>query len=51
VADAGQRRDARAADPEREAAAAGAGAAARRKSVLDLPDVDEPKRDPGELVN
>jgi ATP-dependent Clp protease ATP-binding subunit ClpB len=51
VADAGQRRDARAADPEREAAAAGAGAAASRKSVLDLPDVDEPKRDPGELVN
>jgi ATP-dependent Clp protease ATP-binding subunit ClpA len=49
VADAGQRRDARAADPERETAAAGAGQG--RRSVLDLPDVDEPKRDPGELVN
>jgi ATP-dependent Clp protease ATP-binding subunit ClpA len=49
VADAGQRRDARAADPERATAAAGAGQG--RRSVLDLPDVDEPKRDPGELVN
>jgi ATP-dependent Clp protease ATP-binding subunit ClpB len=49
VADAGQRRDARAPKLEREAAAAGAGRG--RKSVLDLPDVDETKRDPGELVN
>jgi ATP-dependent Clp protease ATP-binding subunit ClpB len=49
VAEAGRRRDARGAEPEREPAAAGGRRG--RKTVLDLPDVDEPKRDPGELVN
>jgi ATP-dependent Clp protease ATP-binding subunit ClpB len=55
VAEAGRRRDARAAssEPEPEPAAAGAGGRGRsRKAVLDLPDIDDgPKRDPGELVN
>ena len=49
VAETGGRRDARTADSDREPAGAGAGRG--RKSVLDLPDVDGPKRDPGELVN
>jgi ATP-dependent Clp protease ATP-binding subunit ClpB len=49
VSDAGRRRDARSGDPDREPATAGAGRT--RKSVLDLPDTDGPKRDPGELVN
>jgi ATP-dependent Clp protease ATP-binding subunit ClpB len=47
VAEAGQRRDARA---NREPAAAGTGGRGG-KSVLDLPDLDDSKRDPGELVN
>jgi ATP-dependent Clp protease ATP-binding subunit ClpB len=47
VAEAGQRRDARA---TREPAAAGTGGRGG-KSVLDLPDLDDSKRDPGELVN
>jgi ATP-dependent Clp protease ATP-binding subunit ClpB len=54
VAEASRRRDARAApaEPEPEPAGAGAGGRGRgRKSVLDLPDVEAPKRDPGELVN
>jgi ATP-dependent Clp protease ATP-binding subunit ClpB len=41
VTEAGQRRDARAGD----------GRPRTKKSVLDLPDVDESKRDSGELVN
>jgi ATP-dependent Clp protease ATP-binding subunit ClpB len=49
VSEAGRRRDARSRDPDREPATAGAGRT--RKSVLDLPDTDGPKRDPGELVN
>jgi ATP-dependent Clp protease ATP-binding subunit ClpB len=49
VSDARRRRDARSGDPDREPATAGAGRT--RKSVLDLPDTDGPKRDPGELVN
>jgi ATP-dependent Clp protease ATP-binding subunit ClpA len=50
VAEGGRRRDARTPTSAREPAAAGAG---RRggKSVLDLPDLDAPKRDPDELVN
>jgi ATP-dependent Clp protease ATP-binding subunit ClpB len=50
VAEGGRRRDARTPESAREPAGAGAG---RRggKSVLDLPDLDAPKRDPGELVN
>jgi ATP-dependent Clp protease ATP-binding subunit ClpB len=55
VAEAGRRRDARAAltEPEPEPAGAGAGGRGRgRKTALDLPDIDDgPKRDPGELVN
>jgi ATP-dependent Clp protease ATP-binding subunit ClpB len=50
VAEAKQRRDARATEPAREPANAGAGGRGR-KSVLDLPDLDEPKGDPGELIN
>jgi ATP-dependent Clp protease ATP-binding subunit ClpB len=51
VAEAGRRRDARSTS-DAEPAAAGAGGRGRgRKSVLDLPDVDGPGRDPGELVN
>jgi ATP-dependent Clp protease ATP-binding subunit ClpB len=41
VTEAGRRRDARAADGKRKSA----------KGVLELPDVDESKRDSGELVN
>jgi len=50
VAEGGRRRDARTPASAREPAAAGGG---RRggKSVLDLPDLDDPKRDSGELVN
>jgi ATP-dependent Clp protease ATP-binding subunit ClpB len=48
VAEAGRRRDARGAATEPAAAGAAAG---RRGTVLDLPDVDGPKRDPGDLVN
>ena len=50
VAEGGRRRDARTPASAREPAAAGAG---RRdgKSVLDLPDLDAPKRDSDELVN
>jgi ATP-dependent Clp protease ATP-binding subunit ClpA len=55
VAEAGRRRDARAAsEDEPEPAGAEAGGRGRsrdRKTVLDLPDIDAPKRDPGELVN
>ncbi|HET9346585.1 MAG TPA: ATP-dependent chaperone ClpB [Candidatus Limnocylindrales bacterium] len=54
VAEAGRRRDARSASgqPEPEPAGAGAGGRGRGgKTVLDLPDIDAPKRDPGELVN
>jgi ATP-dependent Clp protease ATP-binding subunit ClpB len=55
VAEAGRRRDARAASSEAEPEPAGAAAGGRgrsRKTVLDLPDLDEgPKHDPGELVN
>jgi ATP-dependent Clp protease ATP-binding subunit ClpA len=52
VAEAGNRRDARSADADdREPAAAGAGRRGR-KSVLDLPDLDEPKSGSGgELIN
>jgi ATP-dependent Clp protease ATP-binding subunit ClpA len=52
IADAGSRRDARATPSRREAAAAGAGKRGQA-SVLDLPEVDQPKRnrDGGELVN
>jgi len=49
VAEARDRRDARSAEGDREPASAGA--RGQRKSVLDLPDVDGTKRDPGELVN
>ena len=49
VAEAGRRRDARG-TPD-AAAAAATGGRRGRTSVLDLPDVDDPKRDPGELVN
>jgi ATP-dependent Clp protease ATP-binding subunit ClpA len=45
VADAGERRDARARDDEAEPVGAGAGGSGRQKSVLDLPDT-EPKRGP-----
>jgi ATP-dependent Clp protease ATP-binding subunit ClpB len=50
VAEGGRRRDARTPSSDRETAAAGA---RRRgdKSVLDLPDLDDPKRDSGELIN
>jgi ATP-dependent Clp protease ATP-binding subunit ClpB len=54
MAEAGRRRDARSASAdEPEPAAAGAGRGGRgRKTVLDLPEIeDAPKRDPGELVN
>jgi ATP-dependent Clp protease ATP-binding subunit ClpB len=52
VADGGSRRDARTTPAGREAAAAGSGKR-RSASVLDLPEVDRPKRDRdgGELVN
>jgi ATP-dependent Clp protease ATP-binding subunit ClpB len=52
VAEAGRRRDARSSGADdREPAAAGAGGRGR-KSVLDLPDLDEPKSGSGgELVN
>ena len=50
VAESGSRRDARAAATESEPAAAGAGRR-DRKTVLDLPDLDDPKRGPGGLVN
>jgi ATP-dependent Clp protease ATP-binding subunit ClpA len=50
VAEAGRRRDARGA-ADQEPAVAGARAGRGRKSVLDLPNVDDAKRDPGELVN
>jgi ATP-dependent Clp protease ATP-binding subunit ClpA len=46
VAEADKRRDARA-----EQEPAGAGARGRRTSVLDLPTIDDSKREPGELVN
>jgi ATP-dependent Clp protease ATP-binding subunit ClpA len=49
VAEAGRRRDARTADT-REPATAGAGGRGR-KSVLDLPDLDESDRDGGGRVN
>jgi ATP-dependent Clp protease ATP-binding subunit ClpB len=49
VAEGGRRRDARAATAEPELAAASTGRG--RKSVLDVPDIDEAKRDPGDLVN
>ncbi|HEX7222560.1 MAG TPA: AAA family ATPase, partial [Candidatus Limnocylindrales bacterium] len=49
VTETGTRRDARGASRDgREPATAGTG---RGATVLDLPDVDRPKRDPGELVN
>jgi ATP-dependent Clp protease ATP-binding subunit ClpA len=59
VTDAGARRDARTRSSngdgarEREKAGAGSGGRERKGSVLDLPEVDEPKRgnDGGELVN
>ncbi|MFL5751516.1 MAG: hypothetical protein ACJ767_12955, partial [Chloroflexota bacterium] len=52
VAEAGNRRDARSTSTdEAEPAVAGAGRGRGRKSVHDLPEVDGPKRDPGELVN
>jgi hypothetical protein len=59
VTDAGARRDARSPSSngdgarEREKAGAGSGGRGRKGSVLDLPEVDEPKRggDGGELVN
>jgi ATP-dependent Clp protease ATP-binding subunit ClpB len=49
VAESGRRRDARAAEGEPELAAAGARRG--RKSVLDVPDIDEATREPGDLVN
>jgi ATP-dependent Clp protease ATP-binding subunit ClpA len=49
VAESGRRRDARAAEAEPELAAAGARRG--RKSVLDVPDIDEATREPGDLVN
>jgi ATP-dependent Clp protease ATP-binding subunit ClpB len=54
VAEAGRRRDARSSTGEPEPEPAGAAAGGRgagSKTVLDLPDIDAPKRDPGELVN
>jgi ATP-dependent Clp protease ATP-binding subunit ClpB len=58
VAEAGTRRDARSRaasedESDREPASAAAGGRRRRGSVLDLPEVDRPKRDRdgGELVN
>jgi ATP-dependent Clp protease ATP-binding subunit ClpA len=54
VAEAGRRRDARSpssSEEEPEPAGAGAGRRRSRKAVLDLPDIETPKRDPGELVN
>jgi ATP-dependent Clp protease ATP-binding subunit ClpB len=52
VAEAGRRRDARSTSEEPEPAGAGAGRGRSRKTVLDLPEIDDgPKRDPGELVN
>ena len=50
VAEGGRRRDARTPSSAREPAAAGAGGRGG-KSVLDLPDLDDPKRDSGELIN
>jgi ATP-dependent Clp protease ATP-binding subunit ClpB len=47
VTEAGRRRDARS---NREPAAAGTGGRGG-KSVLDLPDLDDSRSDPGELVN
>ena len=53
VAEAATRRDARATTADDERVASGAGRRNGRKTVLDLPDVDRPKRDRdgGELVN
>jgi len=55
VAEAGRRRDARSAstdEPEPATAGAGAGRRGRdRGDPFDVPDLDQPKRDPGELVN
>jgi ATP-dependent Clp protease ATP-binding subunit ClpA len=50
VAEAGRRRDARSANGDREPASAGSRARGG-KSILDLPDAEGTKRDPGELVN
>jgi ATP-dependent Clp protease ATP-binding subunit ClpB len=50
VAEGGQRRDARTPSSAREPAAAGAGGRGG-KSVLDLPDLEDPKSDTGELIN
>jgi ATP-dependent Clp protease ATP-binding subunit ClpB len=50
VAEGGQRRDARTPSSAREPAAAGAGGRGG-KPVLDLPDLEDPKRDTGELIN
>ena len=50
VAEAGRRRDARAAEKPREPAGAGTGGRGR-KSVLDLPDLEDTKGDSGELIN
>jgi ATP-dependent Clp protease ATP-binding subunit ClpB len=50
VAEGGRRRDARTPSSAREPAAAGAGGRGG-KSVLDLPDLDDPKHDSGELIN
>jgi ATP-dependent Clp protease ATP-binding subunit ClpB len=50
VAEGGQRRDARTPSSAREPAAAGAGGRGG-KSVLDLPDLEDPQRDTGELIN
>ncbi|HEX5590379.1 MAG TPA: AAA family ATPase, partial [Candidatus Limnocylindrales bacterium] len=53
VADAGDRRDARSGtDSDDEAVGAGAGGGrGRRRSAFDVPDIDAPKRDGGDLVN
>ncbi|HET9435439.1 MAG TPA: ATP-dependent chaperone ClpB [Candidatus Limnocylindrales bacterium] len=53
VADAGDRRDARSGPaPDDEAVGAGAGGGrGRRRSAFDVPDIDAPKRDGGDLVN
>jgi ATP-dependent Clp protease ATP-binding subunit ClpB len=53
VAEAASRRDARATADEAEPVATGAGGRSNRKTILDLPEVDGPKRerDGGELVN
>jgi ATP-dependent Clp protease ATP-binding subunit ClpA len=54
VAEAGRRRDARSAstdEPEAATAGAGAGRRGRGRDPFDVPDLDRPKRDPGELVN